>query len=114
MYEHRSAKLLTRKQFAWRMLRHAGMVSVLVLISLIVGMSGYRYLAPMSWVDAFMNASMLLGGMGPVNDLSNDPAKIFAGTYALYAGLVFIVSASILVAPIAHRIFHRLHVDAKA
>jgi hypothetical protein len=89
--------------------RHFGVVSLLVVGSLVIGMGGYRAFAHMSWVDAFLNACMLLGGMGPVGDLPNDAAKIFAGCYALYAGLVFIVSLGILVAPIVHRIFHRLH-----
>jgi hypothetical protein len=68
-------------------------------------------LAGMSAVDAFLNASMLLGGMGPVGDLPNDSSKIFAGFYALYAGLIFIVSAGVIIAPVAHRIFHRLHLQ---
>ena len=76
-------------------------------------MLGYVWTAHMGWVDAFLNASMLLGGMGPVGDLPNDGAKIFAGVYALFAGLVFIASASVLGAPIMHRIFHKLHIDEK-
>ena len=92
------------------MARHIGVVAVLIVISIAVGMVGYMTLGRMSAVDAFLNACMLLGGMGPVGDLPNSPAKIFAGLYALYAGLVFIVSASILIAPVAHRVLHRLHV----
>ena len=110
MYEHRSHRPLTRRQFAGRMARHIGVVAVLIVISIAVGMVGYMTLGRMSAVDAFLNACMLLGGMGPVGDLPNSPAKIFAGLYALYAGLVFIVSASILIAPVAHRVLHRLHV----
>jgi hypothetical protein len=111
MYEHRSAKLLNRVQFARRMLRHLGLVAALVAFSLVVGMAGYSYFAGLGVVDAFLNASMLLGGMGPVAELHTDSAKIFAGVYALYSGLVFIACAGVIVAPIAHRIFHKLHLE---
>lgn len=111
MYEHKDTPLLTRSQFARRLVVHFGMVAALVGVSLCGGMLGYRAFAHMRWVDAFLNASMLLGGMGPVGDLPNDAAKIFAGLYALYAGLVFIVSIGLVIAPVAHRILHRLHVD---
>ncbi len=111
MYEHLSKKVLPRRQFVWRVARHVGVVSVLIVVSLAFGMTGYRYLARMSWVDAFLNSAMLMGGMGPVGELSSDDAKIFAGCYALYAGLVFIVSLSVIVAPIVHRVLHRLHAD---
>jgi hypothetical protein len=111
MYERSSAPLLTHRRFLWRLLRHGGVVVALVIVSLALGMAGYREFARMAWVDAFLNSCMLLGGMGPVGDLPTDGAKIFAGLYALYAGLVFIVSVGILLAPIAHRIFHRLHAE---
>src|SRR5262245_2338564 len=111
MYEHKDSPLLTHWQFARRLAVHFGMVAALVVVSLFCGMLGYRVFAHMRWVDAFLNASMLLGGMGPVGDLPNDAAKIFAGLYALYAGLMFIVSIGIIIAPVAHRILHRLHVD---
>ena len=111
MYEPHTAELLTTAQFVGRLLRHGGIVLVLIVVSLVGGMLGYVYLARMSWVDAFLNASMLLGGMGPVGDLPNEASKIFAGCYALYAGLAFIVSASILIAPVAHRVLHKLHAD---
>src|SRR5262245_36942094 len=111
LYVSRTATLLPRQEFLWRLLRHVGIVTVFVLFSLIAGMIGYVVFAHMRWVDAFVNAAMLLGGMGPVGDLPNDASKIFAGLYALYAGLVFIASISIIIAPVAHRILHRLHVD---
>jgi hypothetical protein len=88
-------------------------VATVVVFSLLVGMAGYVWLANMTWVNAFLNACMLLGGMGPVGDLPNDASKIFAGLYALYSGLVFIVSAGILIAPIAHRVLHKLHLEGK-
>lgn len=93
------------------MARHLGLVAALVVASLAVGMAGYMTLGRMPAVDAFLNSAMLLGGMGPVGELPTDAAKVFAGLYALYAGLVFIASATILIAPVAHRVLHRLHVS---
>src|SRR5262245_60491541 len=93
------------------MARHLALVTALVLASLAVGMAGYMTLGEMDAVDAFLNSAMLLGGMGPVGNLPTDAAKIFAGLYALYAGLVFIASATILFAPVVHRVLHRLKVN---
>jgi len=109
LYEPHSARLLTPIQFVRRLFRHAGLVAGLVGVSLLGGMIGYHWFAAMTWVDSFLNASMLLGGMGPIGELPNTGSKIFAGVFALYAGLVFIVSASILMAPIVHRVMHMLH-----
>lgn len=89
-----------------RQLLYAG---ELVLVSLVIGMSGYHWFAHFTWIDAFMNASMLLGGMGPVGDLPNDGSKIFAGVYALYAGLVFLAVTALLLTPVVHRVLHRFH-----
>ena len=113
MYESRSARPISARRFLRRMLNHFGLVLAAVVVSLAIGMAGYMGFAGMSRVDAFMNASMLLGGMGPVGDLPNDASQIFAGCYALYAGLVFIVSAGVLLAPVVHRILHRLHADSR-
>ena len=92
------------------MLAHAGVALTLIGISLLAGMIGYAHYEHMSWLDAFLNSAMLLGGMGPVKteDLSA-PGKLFAGMYALYAGLVFIVVMGIILAPVIHRILHRFH-----
>jgi hypothetical protein len=111
LYESRTAKLLSRRQFIWRLINHLGLATAFVVFSLILGMIGYASLAHMRWVDAFLNTAMLLGGMGPVGDLPNDASKIFAGIYALYAGLVFIASAGLILLPVAHRLLHRLHLD---
>jgi hypothetical protein len=83
----------------------------LLAASLAIGMAGYHWLAPMGWVDAFLNASMLLGGMGPVDSLTNDTAKLFAGAYALYCGVVFIATAGLIIAPVGTHILHRFHLD---
>src|SRR5215510_729738 len=113
MYEHHSSKLLPWPAFIRRMIRHGALVAAMVGVSLGVGIAGYMSFAHMRLVDAFVNSAMLLGGMGPVGDLPNDDSKWFAGLYALYAGLVFIVAASVLFAPIAHRVLHKLHLDRK-
>lgn len=111
MYEHRSSKLLPLRDFIWRMVRHAGAAAVIVVVSLGGGVVGYHWLGRLGWVDAFLNASMILGGMGPVNDLPTSAAKIFAGCYALYSGVIFIAVAGILLAPVVHRIAHRMHLQ---
>jgi len=80
-------------------------------VSLLIGMAGYHWLAPMGWIDAFLNAAMLLGGMGPVDVLTNDAAKMFAGAYALYCGVVFIATAGLVLAPVGSHVLHRFHLD---
>jgi len=81
----------------------------LLLLSLMLGMAGYKYFEQLLWRDAFLNAAMLLGGMGPVNTPKTDGGKVFAGLYALYAGLVFLVVAALVIAPVAHRVMHKFH-----
>ena len=109
MYEHRLHPPLTRGQFALRMLRHLGTAAALIVCSLGIGILGYRYYENLGWRDAFLNASMLLGGMGPVNAPVTPGGKVFAACYALYAGLVFIVTAGIMFTPVVHRLLHRFH-----
>jgi len=99
--------------FVRRLATHSAAALGLLAISLVIGMLGYVAFERMSWIDAFLNASMLLGGMGPVNPPQTDAGKIFAGVYALYSGLVFIVTAAVLFAPILHRVLHRFHWDGK-
>jgi hypothetical protein len=111
MYERHSEKLLPAPLFAARVARHLLVAVALIGASLMAGMSGYRWIAGMSWIDSFLNASMLLGGMGPVGELPTDSAKLFAGLFALYAGLVLIFAAGIILAPIGHRLLHSLHLD---
>ena len=111
MYEHRSKALLPRRLFVVRLGQHIGWVALILGGSLAIGMAGYMGIAHFTAVDAFLDASMLLGGMGPVRELPTDAAKIFAGCFALYAGIVFIASAGILIAPIAHRVMHKLHLS---
>ncbi|HEX3070380.1 MAG TPA: hypothetical protein VHX14_17565 [Thermoanaerobaculia bacterium] len=111
MYENRREKLLTRAEFALRVLWHFSFGVGAAAISLAAGVLGYRYLAGLSWVDSLLNASMILGGMGPVDTLTTDGAKIFASLYALFSGLVFIGLLGVLLAPFIHRLMHRLHMD---
>jgi len=102
------------RRFRRRLLGHSAIALALIAFSLLVGMSGYVYFEKLSWTDAFLNAAMLLGGMGPVDDPMTEGGKLFAGAYALYAGLVFLVVAGILAAPVVHRIMHRFHLDQSA
>lgn len=114
MYEHRSEPLLPMRRFLARLASSATMSLLLVGVSLGAGMVGYHTLERMSWIDAFLNASMLLGGMGPVEAPGSFGGKLFAGVYALYCGLVVIVVAGLLLAPVLHRVFHRLHAERSA
>lgn len=91
------------------MLRHAAAAIMLLIVSIIIGMTGYEYFEQLSWRSAFLNSAMLLGGMGPVDAPHTDGGKLFAGIYALYAGLVFIVVAGLILAPLVHRIMHKFH-----
>jgi hypothetical protein len=113
MYESRKQPVVARAMFARRLATHSAAALGLLAVSLVIGMLGYVAFERMSWIDAFLNASMLLGGMGPVNPPQTDAGKVFAGVYALYSGLVFIVTAAVLFAPILHRVLHRFHWDGK-
>lgn len=109
MYESRHQPLLTRLHFYRRLLGHLGLAAAVLGVSLAVGMAGYMFLEGLAMDDAFLNAAMLLGGMGPVNPPLTPQGKIFAGLYALYAGLVFIVTAALLGTPVLHRLLHHFH-----
>jgi hypothetical protein len=110
-YERRRDRLLPRAAFLRRLGRHAGRAFALVAGSLAVGVLGYHYLEDLQWIDALLNAAMILGGMGPVNEVHTVAGKIFASVYALYSGLIVLVAAGILFAPIFHRFLHRFHLD---
>jgi len=110
MYERRHTPPIPAGKFILRMVWHVCFAQIVVAFSLLIGMIGYRHFERMPWLDAFLNSSMLLGGMGPVKtDGLSGPGKLFAGMYALYAGLVFIAVMSIMLAPVAHRILHHFH-----
>jgi hypothetical protein len=109
MYESKSQPPLPSARFARRLLLHFALAIGLLLGSLALGMLGYHYFENLPWLDAFLNSAMLLGGMGPVDAPRTSGGKLFAGLYALYAGLVFIVSAALLFTPVVHRVLHRFH-----
>lgn len=111
MYESRQQPLISSSHFMQRLLGHIAVAFALLAGSLAIGMMGYVLLENLSWMDAFLNAAMLLGGMGPVNMPQSSPGKLFAGLYALYAGLVFIVTAALVFTPILHRLLHHFHWD---
>jgi hypothetical protein len=111
MYESKKQPVLPQQKFVQRLTNHIGAACVLLLASLGLGMFGYVSLEHLSLVDAFLNAAMLLGGMGPVNAPLTEAGKLFAGFYALYAGLVFIVTAALVFTPMLHRLLHKFHLD---
>ena len=113
-HAHRLAHAALRQRTVSHLAWNALVALAIIAFSLLIGMAGYHWLAPMPWVDAFLNATMLLGGMGPVDALTNDRAKVFAGVYALYCGVVFIATAGLLIAPIGAYVLHRLHLDRSA
>ena len=111
MYETRNQALLPSDQFARRLWWHVLLVIGLLAVSLGLGMLGYVFFERLDWIDAFVNSAMLLGGMGPVNFPATDAGKLFAGIYAMYAGLVFIVTAALMFTPVLHRLMHHFHLD---
>ncbi|UCV04647.1 hypothetical protein [Dechloromonas denitrificans] len=113
MYESRREAPISPGNFLLRLIGHLAVAFGLLATSLAVGMLGYVLFENLSWIDAFLNAAMLLGGMGPVDPPQTSAGKLFAGLYALYAGLAFIVTAALLFTPILHRLMHHFHWDEK-
>ena len=111
MYEGKQDPLLPRPAFFKRLLYHGLAAAGLVVVSLGIGMLGYHALEGLSWLDSLVNASMLLGGMGPVNELHTTGGKLFASFYALYSGLIFLIVAGVLFVPVFHRVLHSFHLD---
>jgi hypothetical protein len=109
MFEHHREPLLTHRQFLRRLLRSAGLAVGIIAVSLLIGILGYHFIAGLDWIDSFENASMILSGMGPVDNMPSDTAKVFAGCYALFSGVVFLTTVAVLLAPMVHRMLHRLH-----
>ncbi len=111
--EHRDEPLATPAQFRRHLLRSATFAFTMIVGSLAIGVVGYRVFGGLgSWVDCFYNAAMILGGMGPVDELHSDAGKVFAALYAIYSGVVLLASVGVLLAPLFHRILHRFHVVA--
>jgi hypothetical protein len=111
MYESKSKPLLPIHLFYRRVLKNIVFASGILAICLIIGLIGFHYTANASWIDAFHNSSMLLSGMGPVINIESNGGKIFSSLYALFSGVVFITNIGIILAPIMHRLYHRLHLE---
>ncbi|MFB3880758.1 MAG: hypothetical protein ACE149_05815 [Armatimonadota bacterium] len=109
MYERRHEPLLPLVGFVWRMVWHSAVAFGLLGVGLGAGVLGYHLTEGLPWLDSFLNASMILGGMGPVNELHTHAGKVFAGCYALFSGLFFLVVVAVLLAPAVHRYAHRFH-----
>jgi len=113
VYEHRRQSPLSSAQFLIRLTWHFAAAALLLGFSLWLGMAGYEHYERLPWRDAFLNSAMLLGGMGPVNSPATPAGKLFAGWYALYAGLIFLVTSAIVLAPVLHRMLHLFHCDER-
>jgi hypothetical protein len=111
MFEHHTKPLLPRKEYYRRIVRHAALGFTVIIVALGIGMTGYHVFENLGWIDAFVNAAMILSGMGPVAALQTDSGKIFAGCYALFSGLALIAILGIIFAPVVHRALHRFHLE---
>jgi hypothetical protein len=112
MYEQRHHPLLPWPRYLQRLLTSSAIGLLLIAVSLGAGMIGYHALEHLSWIDAFDNAAMILSGMGPLSELHTTGAKLFAGIYALYSGIILIFVAGIIFAPVVHRFLHRFHLES--
>ncbi len=111
MFEHRKQPLLPHAAYVRRLLHHSAWALGIVGGSLALGVAGYRGFEGLPWIDALVNAAMILGGMGPVNELHTTAGKLFAAFYALYSGIVFLVAIGVMFAPALHRFLHRFHLE---
>jgi hypothetical protein len=113
MFENKSQKLLPWPRFARRLVNSALLAAAIVAFALLIGIVGYRGFAHLHWIDALLNASMILTGMGPVDPMTNTGAKLFASAYALFSGFIFLSAVAVVLAPIFHRFIHRFHLEGK-
>lgn len=111
MFEHSSQPVISRRDFLKRILVFAAAAVAVLMLSLMLGVVGYHLTEDLSWTDSLLNASMILGGMGPVNELKTETGKVFASFYALFSGIVFLVAMSIFLAPALHRLLHHFHLQ---
>lgn len=111
MFEHRRDPLLPRHRFFWRVASYLALSAAAIGVALGIGVLGYHHLGGLPWIDALVNASMILGGMGPVDPITSRVGKLFASAYALFSGLLFIGAASLVLTPFVHRIMHKLHIE---
>jgi hypothetical protein len=110
-YEHRTEPLASRETFVRRVLVHGLVGSGIIAVSLAIGIAGYRATEGLGWIDALLNAAMILSGMGEVSELRTTGGKVFAAAYALFSGVVFLAVVGVMFAPLAHRLLHGLHMD---
>lgn len=111
MLEHHTKPLLPFRQYLLRILRYSGFALILIGFSLGIGVIGYHYFNELPWLDALLNASMILTGMGPVDSMKNDGAKWFASVYAIFSGVAFLSTVAVFLTPMIHRTLHRYHLD---
>jgi hypothetical protein len=109
MFEHHKQPLLSRKEFLRRQLRYFCFSLLILFFSIGIGMSGYHYWGALSWIDSFLNASMILTGMGPVDHITTEGGKLFSAIYALFSGISFLTFVAVLVTPLYHRFLHKFH-----
>ena len=112
MYERHHEPLISREVYLRRIARSGGLASSAVFAALFLGASGYHWIEGLLWVDSILNAAMILGGMGPVAEMHTTAGKLFAAAYALFSGLMFIVVAGLLFAPVIHRFLHKFHLES--
>ena len=111
MFEHRKQALLPQREFMRRLGWSVAAGFVLILFSLSIGMIGYHFLGGLPWIDAFLDAAMILSGMGPLSPLHGDAVKLFAGCYAIYCGIALIATTGVILAPVIHRGLHKFHLE---
>lgn len=111
MFEHHRKPLISRREFISRQIRYAGFSFVILIFSIGTGTAGYHIFGELSWIDAFLNASMILTGMGPVDHIDTNEGKLFSAFYALFSGISFLTFVAVLFAPIYHRFMHKLHLN---
>ncbi len=111
MFERRHEPLLPVAEFRRRVARFAALALAITLVWWGIGILGYHFLADLSWIDSILNSAMIVGGMGPVDPLKSDVAKLFASVYAIMSGAVFIGAVGLLFSPIIHRVYHHFHIN---
>jgi hypothetical protein len=112
-FESKRQRPIPRRHFYRRLGKSFVIGMALLSVGLFIGVVGYRFLAPMTWIDALLNASMILAGMGPVDDLHNDTAKVFASLYAIFSGVMFISVMAVILSPAVHRLLHKFHAETE-
>lgn len=113
MFEHHKKPLISRDAFYLRLLRSFFWSALIIFISLFIGILGYHFTENFGWLDSLLNASMILGGMGPVDVLKTPMGKLFASFYALFSGIAFLATMAVVLAPVFHRFLHKFHLDEK-